>query len=70
MNNETTALRPVRSPCIGVCALDEKDLCVACRRSGMEIAEWGVLSEDEKKSVWALIRQREEEDLNARRARS
>ena len=66
MNNETTESRPVRSPCIGVCALDEKDLCVACRRSGMEIAEWGVLSDDEKRVVWGLIRQREEDDLNAR----
>ncbi len=66
MNKEVTESRPVRSPCIGVCALDEKDLCVACRRSGMEIAEWGILSDDEKRVVWGLIRQREEDDLNAR----
>ncbi|MBN0986362.1 MULTISPECIES: DUF1289 domain-containing protein [Amphritea] len=62
MNNEFAPARPIRSPCIGVCALDEKDLCVACRRSGMEIAEWGVLTEEQKKAVWALIRQREAED--------
>lgn len=66
MNNETTEPRPIRSPCIGICALDEQDLCVACRRSGMEIAEWGVLSEDGKRAVWALIRQREEDDLSAK----
>ena len=65
MSNENTTPRPVRSPCIGVCALDEKDLCIACRRSGMEIAEWGVLSDEEKKAVWALIKQREVDDRNA-----
>ncbi|BBB24975.1 DUF1289 domain-containing protein [Amphritea japonica] len=65
MKNETPVSLSVRSPCIGVCALDEKDLCIACRRSGIEIAEWGVLSDDEKKAVWALIRQREEDDRSA-----
>ncbi|WP_417223453.1 DUF1289 domain-containing protein [Amphritea sp.] len=62
MTTENTPPRPIRSPCIGVCALDEKDLCIACRRSGMEIAEWGCLTDDEKRAVWALIRQREAED--------
>ncbi|WP_299201997.1 DUF1289 domain-containing protein [uncultured Amphritea sp.] len=62
MNNDVAPPRPIRSPCIGVCALDEKDLCIACRRTGIEIAEWGVLTDDEKKTVWALIREREEQD--------
>ncbi|RTE67007.1 DUF1289 domain-containing protein [Amphritea opalescens] len=62
MTNENASPRPVHSPCIGVCALDEKDLCIACRRSGMEIAEWGVLDDAEKRAVLALIRQREADD--------
>ncbi|WP_432697442.1 DUF1289 domain-containing protein [Marinobacterium sp. YM272] len=49
----------VRSPCIGVCMLDNDDLCTACRRSGLEIADWGAMSDDEKRQVWALIRRRE-----------
>jgi predicted Fe-S protein YdhL (DUF1289 family) len=39
--------------------LDEDDLCTACRRSGLEIADWGGMSDDEKRAVWALIRRRE-----------
>lgn len=65
MNNDVAPSRPIRSPCIGVCALDEKDLCIACRRTGIEIAEWGVLTDEEKKTVWALIRAREEQDKQA-----
>lgn len=65
MTHEKTRPRPIPSPCIGVCALDEKDLCIACRRSGMEIAEWGVLSDEQKRAVWALIRQREADDKRA-----
>ncbi|TCK04932.1 DUF1289 domain-containing protein [Marinobacterium mangrovicola] len=49
----------VRSPCIGVCMLDDDDLCTACRRSGLEIADWGAMSDDEKRRIWALIRRRE-----------
>ena len=57
---------PVRSPCTGVCALDEQDLCIACRRSGMEIAEWGVMSDEQKLEVYSLIRKRELADKQKR----
>ncbi|WP_261843521.1 DUF1289 domain-containing protein [Aliamphritea ceti] len=57
---------PVRSPCTGVCALDEQDLCIACRRSGMEIAEWGVMSNAQKLGVYGLIRERELADQKKR----
>jgi predicted Fe-S protein YdhL (DUF1289 family) len=30
----------VPSPCTGICRLDERQLCVGCRRSMGEIAEW------------------------------
>ena len=52
-------IKPVPNPCLGICQLDERDLCIACMRSGMEIAEWGFFSEDEKRAVWARIRERE-----------
>lgn len=60
-----TVNKPVRSPCVGVCALDENDLCIACQRSGIEIAEWGVYSNEEKISVWEKIKKRETGDLSA-----
>lgn len=62
----TEQLTPVRSPCTGVCALDEQDLCIACRRSGMEIAEWGVMNDAQKREVYSLIRQRELADKQKR----
>ncbi|GAA5525672.1 hypothetical protein Maes01_02244 [Microbulbifer aestuariivivens] len=45
------AERPVRSPCISVCALNEDDLCEGCFRSGMEISHWGRMSNDERRKV-------------------
>lgn len=57
--NETKPT-PVRSPCLGVCVLDQDDLCTACLRSGLEIADWGAMSDEQKRAVWALIRRREQ----------
>jgi predicted Fe-S protein YdhL (DUF1289 family) len=48
----------IKSPCVGVCCLDIKDLCIACKRSAMEIAEWGIYSNTEKKAVLVKIEQR------------
>ncbi|WP_299180103.1 DUF1289 domain-containing protein [uncultured Neptuniibacter sp.] len=55
--------KPVPNPCVGVCALDENDLCIACQRSGIEIAEWGVYSNEDKRQVWEKIKQREQGHL-------
>jgi len=53
------AQRPERppSPCINVCSLDERGLCVGCLRSGTEIARWMAMSADEQ---WQLLRVLEE----------
>lgn len=53
----------VRSPCMGVCALDEHDLCIACKRSGMEIAEWGVLTNEQRREVIKKIERRYQGDI-------
>lgn len=58
-----TEEKPVPNPCVGVCALDENDLCIACQRSGIEIAEWGVYSNEDKRQVWEKIKQREQGHL-------
>ena len=51
--------KPVPNPCVGVCVLDMNDICTACHRSGMEIAEWGLLSDDQKREAWQRIVRRE-----------
>ncbi|WP_237060095.1 DUF1289 domain-containing protein [Microbulbifer sediminum] len=47
----TAAAKPVRSPCISVCALNAEDICEGCFRTGMEISRWGNMNNDERRSV-------------------
>lgn len=41
----------VQTPCIGVCLLDEQDLCIGCRRSLDEIANWSVYTDDQRQAL-------------------
>jgi monothiol glutaredoxin len=45
------------SPCINVCRLDARGLCVGCLRSGEEIARWLAMSGEEQ---WRLLDELEE----------
>lgn len=63
MPDNEQSVRPVRSPCVGVCALDQNDICIACHRSGMEIAEWGVLSDEQKREVIRKVIKREKGEV-------
>ncbi len=47
------------SPCVGICALNEKDICIGCYRTGLEISAWGEMEDDEKRSILALVKERE-----------
>lgn len=38
----------VITPCVGLCDLDENDICIGCYRSASEISDWMHKSEDEK----------------------
>lgn len=37
--------RAVLSPCIGICLLDARGLCLGCHRTGQEIAAWSGLDD-------------------------
>lgn len=54
----TDPVRPVRSPCVSVCALDDNDLCTGCQRTATEITQWGRMSNDERRRVIALATER------------
>jgi predicted Fe-S protein YdhL (DUF1289 family) len=41
----------VPSPCIDVCRLDAQGLCVGCRRTIDEIAEWPRASEARRREI-------------------
>ncbi|MFI2812767.1 MULTISPECIES: DUF1289 domain-containing protein [Microbulbifer] len=43
--------KPVKSPCISVCALNAEDICEGCFRTGTEISRWGNMNNDERRSV-------------------
>ncbi|MFC2113843.1 DUF1289 domain-containing protein [Bacteroidota bacterium] len=41
----------IKSPCINVCTYDENKICLGCKRSEIEIIDWDILSNDQKKKV-------------------
>lgn len=57
MNTE----KPVKSPCVHICALDDDDLCTGCQRSVREITQWGRMDNHERRQVLVLCDQRARE---------
>jgi predicted Fe-S protein YdhL (DUF1289 family) len=56
--------RPVASPCVSICALDENNVCLGCYRTAHEITEWSVMSNTEKQAVMRLVGERERAAMN------
>ncbi|WP_108095782.1 DUF1289 domain-containing protein [Pseudomonas sp. GV071] len=52
------AERPVRSPCVSVCALDDDDVCTGCQRTADEIIRWGRMDNAERRLVLGYCLQR------------
>ena len=50
--------KPVASPCVQVCALDEADICIGCQRSAAEITRWGRMDNAERRQVLARCNER------------
>ncbi len=57
-----SAVGEVRSPCVSICALDERDICVGCYRSAEEITDWYMANREEKEAILRRARQRLEAD--------
>ncbi|MCK0164984.1 DUF1289 domain-containing protein [Marinobacter sp. S6332] len=51
----------VRSPCVSICALDERDICIGCQRTGDEILRWSSMTNCERKAVLLKVAERERE---------
>ena len=47
----TAADKPVASPCVSVCALNEDDICTGCQRSIEEISRWSRMDNLERRQV-------------------
>ncbi|MBA1229404.1 DUF1289 domain-containing protein [Pseudomonas viridiflava] len=54
MSSESIVEKPVRSPCVSICALDEDDVCTGCQRTVSEITRWSRMSNDERRVVLGL----------------
>lgn len=62
MSERPAPPKPIRTPCVQVCAVDgESGLCLGCYRTLPEIAGWARLSEAEREALMA--------ELPARRSR-
>ena len=49
----------VPSPCLSVCRMQpDTELCEGCFRTLDEVAAWGRMGDDDKRTVWALIEKR------------
>jgi uncharacterized protein len=51
MVNAPLIVNTVPSPCVDICRLDAQGLCVGCRRTLGEIAEWPRASEARRREI-------------------
>lgn len=56
--------KPVISPCVGICSLDENDICIGCYRTGREISDWGVMDNTQRRAVLSSVAEREQAAVN------
>jgi predicted Fe-S protein YdhL (DUF1289 family) len=50
--------RPVASPCVHVCALDDEDVCIGCQRTVAEITRWSLMDNNERRAVLVQCHER------------
>ncbi|WP_146580152.1 DUF1289 domain-containing protein [Neorhodopirellula pilleata] len=58
MTRSFSANLPPRSPCIGICQVNERQICTGCHRSLSEIGRWSIASNEEKRSILAEVQLR------------
>lgn len=50
-----TTVRPVLTPCIGVCTLDPAGYCDGCFRTGNEIAGWMSMNDAQRLHMMDVV---------------
>nr|WP_302119775.1 DUF1289 domain-containing protein [Allorhodopirellula heiligendammensis] len=48
----------VRSPCIGICLVNDRQICTGCHRTLDEIGRWSIATSDEKRSILNSVQSR------------
>ncbi len=51
--------KPIKSPCVNVCYLDDKDICQGCYRSSEEITQWMRLDNEGRREILKKVAERE-----------
>jgi len=56
---ECAAMKPVRTPCIGICSTTSLGdrICRGCKRFAFEVIHWNSYTDDQKRAVQARINQ-------------
>ncbi|MCM2369564.1 DUF1289 domain-containing protein [Aporhodopirellula aestuarii] len=63
MSRLNQPLLPPRSPCIGICKVNEQQICSGCHRTLSEIGRWSIASTDEKRSILNDVQRRRFESV-------
>lgn len=54
----TEVVSKVVSPCVSLCCLDERDVCMGCFRHLEEITGWHSMSDVQKRELIVVLEQR------------
>lgn len=58
MSEIAVNLQPVESPCVGICRLDDNDVCVGCFRTATEIAHWLSYTAEQRSDIMKQLPER------------
>ena len=47
----TEVEKPLPSPCVNICALDDDDVCTGCQRTVQEITQWRRVDNVERRAI-------------------
>lgn len=61
MTLQSAPLPRVASPCVKVCVLDARNVCVGCGRTIGEITHWPRMTDEEQRLVCDLAEQRRQQ---------
>ena len=45
----------IESPCVNICQLDDRDICLGCLRTRDEIARWLRMTDSERSAIIAAL---------------
>lgn len=58
VNDKPIHEKPVRSPCVSICALDDADICTGCQRTVAEITGWSRMDNQARRAVLIACEER------------